>query len=207
MTFRNTFTVLLIWKILKCSVLLWAVVPIISFIKRVRAVFIWAKTKTQSDWLSRWREFFKPITERSKVKPISDYFRYSIENRSNLELNVKTARCHQFYYFKPGRNENESSNALAWPETKICKIFFQRAAWKVMKEVWQYQNKWTILGSVWLSHWMWQIIWILILQQSAQNFPRKLSLAKEISPPKTSLIKVNHPLYLRRLSPLRYWSC
>ena len=36
-----------------------------------------------SDWLRRWREIFKPITERSKAKPISDYFRYSIENRSN----------------------------------------------------------------------------------------------------------------------------
>ena len=37
-----------------------------------------------SDWLSRWREFFKPITERSKAKPkqFSDYFRHSIENRS-----------------------------------------------------------------------------------------------------------------------------
>ena len=34
------------------------------------------------DWLSRFRESFKPITERSKAKPISDYFRYSIENRS-----------------------------------------------------------------------------------------------------------------------------
>ena len=37
-----------------------------------------------SDWLRRWREFFKPITERSKAKPkqFSDYFRQSIENRS-----------------------------------------------------------------------------------------------------------------------------
>ena len=42
------------------------------------------KTKTEtmigfglaSDLLSRWREFLKPITERSKAKPISDYFRY-----------------------------------------------------------------------------------------------------------------------------------
>ena len=44
-----------------------------------------------SDWLSRWREFFKPITERSKAKSISDYFRYSIENRSkttNIVTNV-----------------------------------------------------------------------------------------------------------------------
>ena len=38
-----------------------------------------------SDWLSRWREFFKPITERSKAKPISGYFRYSIENRSIIK--------------------------------------------------------------------------------------------------------------------------
>ena len=30
-----------------------------------------------SDWLRRWREFFKPIIEHSKAKPkqISDYFR------------------------------------------------------------------------------------------------------------------------------------
>ena len=47
------------------------------------------KTKTMigfglaSDWLSRWRKFFKPITERSKAKPVSDYFRYSIENHPN----------------------------------------------------------------------------------------------------------------------------
>ena len=42
------------------------------------------KTKTMigfglaSDWLRRWREFFKPITERSKAKPI--------ENRSILHF-------------------------------------------------------------------------------------------------------------------------
>ena len=31
-----------------------------------------------SDWLRKWREFFKPITERSKAKPkqFSDYFRH-----------------------------------------------------------------------------------------------------------------------------------
>ena len=37
-----------------------------------------------SDWLSnKWREFFKPIIERSKAKPkqFRDYFRYSIKNR------------------------------------------------------------------------------------------------------------------------------
>ena len=34
--------------------------------------------------LSRWREFFKPITERSKAKPkqLCDYVRHSIKNRS-----------------------------------------------------------------------------------------------------------------------------
>ena len=32
-----------------------------------------------------WREFFKPIIERSKGKPMefSDYFRHSIENRAS----------------------------------------------------------------------------------------------------------------------------
>ena len=37
-----------------------------------------------SDWLRRWRDFLKPITERSKAKrkQFSDYFRHSIENRS-----------------------------------------------------------------------------------------------------------------------------
>ena len=39
-----------------------------------------------SDWLRRWRDFFKPIITRSQAKPkqISDYFRHSIENRSNI---------------------------------------------------------------------------------------------------------------------------
>ena len=49
------------------------------------------------DWLSRWREFFKPIKERSKAKPkqFSDYFRHSIENRSNLR------QCyHKFAWLK-----------------------------------------------------------------------------------------------------------
>ena len=38
-----------------------------------------------SDWLRRWRDFLKPIEERSKTKPkqFNDYFRRSIENRSN----------------------------------------------------------------------------------------------------------------------------
>ena len=44
-----------------------------------------------SDWPSRWREIFKPITERSKAKPISDYFRYSIENRSIREQTLLVA--------------------------------------------------------------------------------------------------------------------
>ena len=37
-----------------------------------------------SDWLSWWRKFFKPITERSKAKPkqFSDYVWHSIENCS-----------------------------------------------------------------------------------------------------------------------------
>ena len=35
-----------------------------------------------SDWLSKWHEFSRPITERSKEKPITDYFRHSIENCS-----------------------------------------------------------------------------------------------------------------------------
>ena len=35
-----------------------------------------------SDWLRKWREFFKPITERSNAKP--NYFLYSRENRSKL---------------------------------------------------------------------------------------------------------------------------
>ena len=41
-----------------------------------------------SDWSRRWRELFKPITERSKAKPkqFSDYFRQSIENRSIVQL-------------------------------------------------------------------------------------------------------------------------
>ena len=44
-----------------------------------------------SDWLSRWRKFFKPITEHtcSKAKPISDYFLYSIENRSIPYITVQ----------------------------------------------------------------------------------------------------------------------
>ena len=40
-----------------------------------------------SDWLRRWCEFFKPITERSKAKPkqFNNYFQQLIENRSNQE--------------------------------------------------------------------------------------------------------------------------
>ena len=39
------------------------------------------------DWL-RWCEIFKPITERTKVKPkqFSDYFRHSIENRTKYVI-------------------------------------------------------------------------------------------------------------------------
>ena len=40
------------------------------------------------DWSRRWREIFKPITERSKVKPKQsrDYFRHSIENVSKVPV-------------------------------------------------------------------------------------------------------------------------
>ena len=42
------------------------------------------------DWLRRWRDFFKPITERSQAKPkqFSDYFRHSIENRSIVLISL-----------------------------------------------------------------------------------------------------------------------
>ena len=41
-----------------------------------------------SDWLKRWHEFFKPITERSKAKPkqFSDCFRQSTENRAKFSM-------------------------------------------------------------------------------------------------------------------------
>ena len=37
-----------------------------------------------SDWLTKWRENFEPITEQSNEKPMqfANYFRHSIENRS-----------------------------------------------------------------------------------------------------------------------------
>ena len=37
-----------------------------------------------SDWWRKWREYFQPITERSKAKPKqnANYFRHSNENRS-----------------------------------------------------------------------------------------------------------------------------
>ena len=39
------------------------------------------------DWSRKWREMFSPITGRSKAKPKqnANYFRHSIENRSNKE--------------------------------------------------------------------------------------------------------------------------
>ena len=39
-----------------------------------------------SYWLKKWREFYQPITARSNAKPKQkcNYFRHSIENRSNL---------------------------------------------------------------------------------------------------------------------------
>ena len=41
------------------------------------------------DWSRKWREMFSPITGRSKAKPKqnANYFRHSIENRSNLQIN------------------------------------------------------------------------------------------------------------------------
>ena len=49
-----------------------------------------------SHWLRKWREFWKPITERSKAKPkqlkqTCNYFRHSIETRSIndfIEINL-----------------------------------------------------------------------------------------------------------------------
>ena len=39
-----------------------------------------------SDWLRTWCECFGPITERSKVKAISDFFRYSVETCSAASM-------------------------------------------------------------------------------------------------------------------------
>ena len=41
-----------------------------------------------SDWSRKWREIIQPITERSKAKPKqnTNYFRHSIEDRSNFAL-------------------------------------------------------------------------------------------------------------------------
>ena len=43
-----------------------------------------------SYWLREWREFCQPITERSNAKPKEkrNYFRHSIENRSNNKNNI-----------------------------------------------------------------------------------------------------------------------
>ena len=43
-----------------------------------------------SDWLRRWREFFK-LTNQSKInfKAMPDYFRHSIENRFRTEEQIK----------------------------------------------------------------------------------------------------------------------
>ena len=41
-----------------------------------------------SHWLKKWREFCYPNTKRSKAKPkqLPNYFRHSIENRSNCSV-------------------------------------------------------------------------------------------------------------------------
>ena len=42
-----------------------------------------------SDWLTKWRENFKPIGERRNAKKpmqLANYFRHSIENRSNVRV-------------------------------------------------------------------------------------------------------------------------
>ena len=41
-----------------------------------------------SDWLRKWRKIFYPITKRSNAKPmqLQNYFRHSIENRSNRKF-------------------------------------------------------------------------------------------------------------------------
>ena len=53
-----------------------------------------------SDWLRRWYEIFKPITERSisKTKATPDYFRHSIENKHSsserdIILSVTQVAC------------------------------------------------------------------------------------------------------------------
>ena len=41
-----------------------------------------------SNWLSKWREIFEPITNHNDAKPkqLCNYFRHSIENHSITEL-------------------------------------------------------------------------------------------------------------------------
>ena len=73
-----------------------------------------------SDWLGRWREFVKPIIERSKVKPkqFSDYFRQSIENRS---MNTKRTSSH---YDSKKKNAQRSRITLDYIITIL--IYFQK---------------------------------------------------------------------------------
>ena len=47
-----------------------------------------------SDWLRKWRKFFRPITERRNAKPIkvnANYFRHSSENRSIINFHIDFA--------------------------------------------------------------------------------------------------------------------
>ena len=39
-----------------------------------------------SDWLRKWREFFKPIRERSKAKPMQTIFMFSFKSQFFLYI-------------------------------------------------------------------------------------------------------------------------
>ena len=69
-----------------------------------------------SDGLSRWLEFFKPITERSKAKPkqFSDYFQHSIKKcTNNTHAGNKLVLTHVHKGNKPGGFLSCSKTTLA----------------------------------------------------------------------------------------------
>ena len=61
------------------------------------------------DWLTRWREFYKPITERSKAKPKK--FRMTVEG--------SITQCLCFFRFPP------FTNAFFPPQNQIYILFLQ----------------------------------------------------------------------------------
>ena len=68
---RFDFSPLFVFSSLRYLLLVTALLVLVTTQRCMSQGYLseWRKIKTKSDWLRKWREIYKPITKRRKIKP------------------------------------------------------------------------------------------------------------------------------------------